>query len=162
MTEPKKQIGGQPGLVPAALFGLCPQCGAKTLFEGVAQEIATAGAKVGNDAANRSHATKSLSGNRHRRQQQRPRASAKHRLSRMPSLSMPWQAWADTACFQPPSSLLSGRYRHSTVPNAASCVGDGNGAVLRAPASVRTADRARLMAATSSRLGWPTRCGQGW
>ncbi len=27
---------GQPGLVPAALFGLCPQCGARTLFEGLA------------------------------------------------------------------------------------------------------------------------------
>lgn len=29
-------IGGQPGFVPAALFGLCPQCGARTLFGGVA------------------------------------------------------------------------------------------------------------------------------
>lgn len=28
---------GQPGLVPAALFGLCPRCGARTLFDGVAQ-----------------------------------------------------------------------------------------------------------------------------
>ena len=28
---------GQPGLVPAALFGLCPQCGARTLFAGVAR-----------------------------------------------------------------------------------------------------------------------------
>jgi uncharacterized protein (DUF983 family) len=26
---------GQPGLVPAALFGLCPRCGARTLFCGV-------------------------------------------------------------------------------------------------------------------------------
>jgi uncharacterized protein (DUF983 family) len=26
-------IKGQPGLVSAALFGLCPECGAKTLFE---------------------------------------------------------------------------------------------------------------------------------
>jgi uncharacterized protein (DUF983 family) len=25
---------GQPGLVPAALFGLCPRCGARTLFDG--------------------------------------------------------------------------------------------------------------------------------
>jgi uncharacterized protein (DUF983 family) len=25
---------GQPGIVPAALFGLCPDCGAKTLFAG--------------------------------------------------------------------------------------------------------------------------------
>lgn len=29
--------GGQPSIREAALFGLCPQCGAKTLFEGVAQ-----------------------------------------------------------------------------------------------------------------------------
>ena len=28
---------GQPGLVPAALFGLCPRCGARTLFAGVAR-----------------------------------------------------------------------------------------------------------------------------
>jgi uncharacterized protein (DUF983 family) len=28
---------GQPGLVPAALFGLCPHCGARTLFDGVAR-----------------------------------------------------------------------------------------------------------------------------
>lgn len=27
---------GQPGIVPAALFGLCPRCGAKGLFAGVA------------------------------------------------------------------------------------------------------------------------------
>ena len=27
---------GQPGLVPAALFGLCPRCGERTLFDGVA------------------------------------------------------------------------------------------------------------------------------
>ncbi|MFM5952825.1 MAG: DUF983 domain-containing protein [Novosphingobium sp.] len=30
--EPK----GQPGIVAAALFGLCPRCGAKSLFSGVA------------------------------------------------------------------------------------------------------------------------------
>ena len=29
--------GGQPGLVPAAHFGLCPKCGGRTLFEGLAQ-----------------------------------------------------------------------------------------------------------------------------
>lgn len=34
--ETPETIGGQPGLVPAALFGLCPQCGARTLFDGVA------------------------------------------------------------------------------------------------------------------------------
>ena len=28
---------GQPGFVPAALFGLCPQCGACTLFAGLAR-----------------------------------------------------------------------------------------------------------------------------
>ena len=28
---------GQPGLVPAALSGLCPRCGARTLFNGPAQ-----------------------------------------------------------------------------------------------------------------------------
>ena len=28
---------GQPGFVPAALSGLCPRCGAKTLFDGGAQ-----------------------------------------------------------------------------------------------------------------------------
>ena len=28
---------GQPGLVPAALFGLCPKCGERTLFAGLAQ-----------------------------------------------------------------------------------------------------------------------------
>jgi uncharacterized protein (DUF983 family) len=28
---------GQPGFVPAALSGLCPRCGAKTLFNGPAQ-----------------------------------------------------------------------------------------------------------------------------
>lgn len=27
---------GQPGLVPAALFGLCPRCGGRTLFDGIA------------------------------------------------------------------------------------------------------------------------------
>ncbi|HEX8056251.1 MAG TPA: DUF983 domain-containing protein [Novosphingobium sp.] len=28
---------GQPGLVPAALFGLCPRCGGRTLFDGLAK-----------------------------------------------------------------------------------------------------------------------------
>lgn len=37
MTPEKPDTGGQPGLVPAALFGLCPKCGNRTLFEGVAQ-----------------------------------------------------------------------------------------------------------------------------
>ena len=34
MTEPHTHDKGQPGLVPAALFGLCPDCGQKTLFAG--------------------------------------------------------------------------------------------------------------------------------
>jgi uncharacterized protein (DUF983 family) len=34
-TQPKPE--GQPGLVQAALLGLCPRCGARTLFEGVAK-----------------------------------------------------------------------------------------------------------------------------
>jgi len=37
MPDHNPNTGGQPGLVPAALFGLCPQCGNRTLFEGVAQ-----------------------------------------------------------------------------------------------------------------------------
>ncbi|MBW8755380.1 MAG: DUF983 domain-containing protein [Sphingomonadales bacterium] len=28
---------GQPGLVPVALFGLCPSCGSRTLFTGLAK-----------------------------------------------------------------------------------------------------------------------------
>ena len=35
MADAKPEIGGQPGIVPAALFGLCPQCGASTLFAGL-------------------------------------------------------------------------------------------------------------------------------
>lgn len=34
MAEPHTETRGQPGIVPAALFGLCPDCGAKTLFAG--------------------------------------------------------------------------------------------------------------------------------
>ncbi|MDR2856242.1 MAG: DUF983 domain-containing protein [Novosphingobium sp.] len=37
MNAPGKENEGQPGLVPAALFGLCPGCGARTLFAGVAR-----------------------------------------------------------------------------------------------------------------------------
>jgi uncharacterized protein (DUF983 family) len=36
MPEPKIHEG-QPGIAKAALFGLCPQCGAKTLFAGPAR-----------------------------------------------------------------------------------------------------------------------------
>jgi uncharacterized protein (DUF983 family) len=33
-SQPQK---GQPGIPAAALFGLCPQCGAKSLFDGAAR-----------------------------------------------------------------------------------------------------------------------------
>jgi len=36
MTDSQTDAQGQPGLVPAALFGLCPRCGARCLFDGVA------------------------------------------------------------------------------------------------------------------------------
>jgi uncharacterized protein (DUF983 family) len=36
MLEPKIHEG-QPGIAKAALFGLCPQCGAKTLYAGPAR-----------------------------------------------------------------------------------------------------------------------------
>ncbi len=35
MNQAETPSGGQPGLVPAALFALCPRCGAKGLFAGV-------------------------------------------------------------------------------------------------------------------------------
>ena len=37
MSADNQNTGGQPGLVPAALFGLCPKCGSRTLFAGVAK-----------------------------------------------------------------------------------------------------------------------------
>lgn len=37
MSGPSPDEKGQPGLVPAALFGLCPRCGARSLFEGLAR-----------------------------------------------------------------------------------------------------------------------------
>lgn len=33
----ESQTGGQPETASAALFGLCPRCGARTLFDGVAR-----------------------------------------------------------------------------------------------------------------------------
>ena len=36
MTESDPQEKGQPGIAAAALFGLCPRCGSRTLFEGLA------------------------------------------------------------------------------------------------------------------------------
>jgi uncharacterized protein (DUF983 family) len=37
MAGPESDSRGQPGIVPAALFALCPCCGARTLFDGVAK-----------------------------------------------------------------------------------------------------------------------------
>lgn len=37
MTSIDPETKGQPGLAEAALFGLCPKCGGKTLFAGVAR-----------------------------------------------------------------------------------------------------------------------------
>lgn len=34
MPEKPSEYKGQPAIAPAALFGLCPDCGAKTLFAG--------------------------------------------------------------------------------------------------------------------------------
>ena len=36
-TVPPTESTGQPGIAPAALFGCCPRCGARTLFDGVAK-----------------------------------------------------------------------------------------------------------------------------
>ena len=35
--KPEQSIQGQPSIAKAALFGLCPQCGHKTLFAGLGQ-----------------------------------------------------------------------------------------------------------------------------
>lgn len=35
--KPEQSIEGQPSIAKAALFGLCPQCGHKTLFAGLGQ-----------------------------------------------------------------------------------------------------------------------------
>ena len=35
MPDPNQDTAGQPGFVPAALFGLCPRCGAQSLFGGM-------------------------------------------------------------------------------------------------------------------------------
>ena len=35
--KPEQSIEGQPSIARAALFGLCPQCGHKTLFAGLGQ-----------------------------------------------------------------------------------------------------------------------------
>ena len=35
MADMPEETKGQPGITEAALFGLCPRCGAKTLFSGV-------------------------------------------------------------------------------------------------------------------------------
>lgn len=36
MADENHQTKGQPGIASAALFGLCPQCGSRTLFAGLA------------------------------------------------------------------------------------------------------------------------------
>ncbi|MDN3645834.1 DUF983 domain-containing protein [Pontixanthobacter aestiaquae] len=36
MTTDKHQTKGQPGIAAAALFGLCPKCAERTLFDGIA------------------------------------------------------------------------------------------------------------------------------
>ena len=35
MLDDNPKSEGQPGLVQAALFGLCPKCGSRTLFDGI-------------------------------------------------------------------------------------------------------------------------------
>jgi uncharacterized protein (DUF983 family) len=35
MDRPEPEDRGQPGIASAALFGLCPRCGSRTLFAGV-------------------------------------------------------------------------------------------------------------------------------
>jgi uncharacterized protein (DUF983 family) len=37
MPDGKPNTEGQPGIASAALFGLCPKCGSRTLFGGIAQ-----------------------------------------------------------------------------------------------------------------------------
>ena len=37
MADSKPTKEGQPGIIPAALFGLCPSCGARGLFDGLAK-----------------------------------------------------------------------------------------------------------------------------
>lgn len=37
VTLPDNSTKGQPGLAEAALFGLCPRCGSRTLFSGMAR-----------------------------------------------------------------------------------------------------------------------------
>lgn len=37
MADESHETKGQPGIAAAALFGLCPKCGARTLFAGVAK-----------------------------------------------------------------------------------------------------------------------------
>ena len=37
MADSDQASKGQPGIAAAALFGLCPQCGERTLFDGVAK-----------------------------------------------------------------------------------------------------------------------------
>ena len=36
MADESQETNGQPGIAAAALFGLCPKCGSRTLFGGIA------------------------------------------------------------------------------------------------------------------------------
>lgn len=42
--EDNSNAGGQPDIVSAALFGMCPRCGARTLFDGIAKFAPRCGA----------------------------------------------------------------------------------------------------------------------
>jgi uncharacterized protein (DUF983 family) len=44
MADDGKDTKGQPDMVPAALFGLCPTCGARTMFAGVTRFAPSCGA----------------------------------------------------------------------------------------------------------------------
>ena len=120
----------------------------------------TTPAWMGRVAASRSQARKSLSGNRYRRQQGRPSWSWNNRCSRKPSLSTPPPRSAHAACAQPDSSPPDcARYRHSTVPSAASCDGRGNGAAMASVGVGRTACGIDI---TIPRQGSSTGCGRDW
>ncbi len=110
---------------------------------------------AGNVAASMSHARKSLSGSRNRRQQHWPRRSTNDRHSCNPSLLEDVVDSARTACIQPASSLpRRDRYRHSTVPSPASCDGRGNSGAPGVPA-IAGMPRVSLVMATRSQPRGP-------
>lgn len=116
--------------------------------------------RVGSIASRQSHARKSLSGSRQMRQQHCPRWSKNRRLSRGPSLHTPTRDSAYAACDHPDSSPPHwARYRHSTVPSAASCRGCGNRAEtgsLRTSATLPGFLHPDMV--TSPPIRWPRRC----